>query len=68
MSQHRTTLEAVARNHAFPSCSDRYLSAARDAGLIKFVRWPAGHWSITSKGHDYISNEIDGDAEDADRP
>ena len=67
MSRHRTALEAIGRNAGVPQCSDRLLDAAKAEGLIKFVRWPAGHWTITTKGHDYMANEINGDAEDAQR-
>jgi len=67
MSQHRAALEAVGRNAGVPQISDRLLQAAKKEGLIKFVAWPAGHWTITMKGHDYMTNEINGDAEDAQR-
>ena len=67
MSQHRTALEAVSRNSGVPQCPDRLLQAAKKEGLIKFVAWPAGHWQFTTKGHDYMANEINGDAEDARR-
>jgi hypothetical protein len=67
MSQHRTALEAVSRNHGVPNCPDRLLSAAKKEGLIEFHAWPAGHWQITAKGCDYMANEVNFDAEDAKR-
>lgn len=56
MAEHIVALEAVARDrNGVPNCSDRRLTAARDAGLIAFKAWPSGQWQLTDAGRDYLA-------------
>lgn len=58
MNEHTIALTAVARDrNGVPNCADWRLTAARDAGLIKFHGWPSGHWQITAAGRDYLASD-----------
>ena len=60
MAEHSIALNAVARDRSgVPNCSDWRMTAARDAGLIKFCGWPSGHWQITDAGRDYLAENED---------
>lgn len=57
LEHHRPAVVAVARDKdGFPRASDRALHAARDAGLITFEAFPAGHWSVTALGTALLSS------------
>ena len=58
LQEHRPAVAAVMRDRdGTPKASDRALKAARDAGLIKFVGWPAGCWKLTPLGADLMTDD-----------
>ena len=57
-ADHVATLLAVARDRSgVPGCTDRALHAAQEAGLVKFSGWPSGHWSLTTVGHEALTQQ-----------
>lgn len=61
---HQIACRAVARDRiGVPNCPDWRLSAASEAGLISFVAWPSGQWTLTDAGRVYLSelNAANGD-------
>lgn len=57
LQHHRAAVRAVMNDRiGLPKASDAALSAAEDAGLIKFKSWPSGHWSLTPLGSDLMTD------------
>ena len=57
---HLPAVRAVARDRSgVPNCSDVRLTVARDAGLIVFKDWPAGHWQLTPAGRSLLHADAD---------
>jgi len=57
LQKHRPAVRAVMNDRiGVPRASDAELSAAEEAGLIKFRSWPSGHWSLTPLGADLMTD------------